>query len=94
LKPLTDLISGVKHFQRNVILCTKTSTISKNTKVNIILPPILYGCETWSLTLLKEHRLRECGNKVLKKIYGPRGTMHQGSGEDNIERSFTIQTLQ
>jgi hypothetical protein len=38
----------------------------------IILPVVLYGCETWSLTLRKEHRLRVFENKVLRRIFGPR----------------------
>jgi hypothetical protein len=38
----------------------------------IILPVILYGCETWSLTLREEHRLRVFENKVLKRIFGPK----------------------
>jgi hypothetical protein len=38
----------------------------------IILPVVLYGCETWSLTLRGEHRLRVFENRVLTKIFGPR----------------------
>jgi hypothetical protein len=38
----------------------------------IILPLVLYGCETWSLTLRKEHRLRVFENRVLRRIFGPR----------------------
>jgi hypothetical protein len=38
----------------------------------IILPVVLYGCETWSLTLREEHRLRVFENKVLRKIFGPK----------------------
>jgi hypothetical protein len=38
----------------------------------IILPVILYGCETWSLTPREEHRLRVFENKVLRKIFGPK----------------------
>jgi hypothetical protein len=42
----------------------------------IILPVVLYGCETWSLTLREEHRLRVFDNKVLRRIFGPkRGEM-------------------
>jgi hypothetical protein len=37
----------------------------------IILPVSLYGCETWSLTLREEHRLRVFENKVLRRIFGP-----------------------
>jgi hypothetical protein len=38
----------------------------------IILPVILYGCKTWSLTLREEHRLRVFENKVLRRIFGPK----------------------
>jgi hypothetical protein len=38
----------------------------------IILPVVLYGCETWSLTLREEHRLRVFENRVLRRIFGPR----------------------
>ena len=48
--------------------------LSKKLKVNtyktIILPIVLYGCETWTLTLREEHRLRAFENKVLRKILG------------------------
>jgi hypothetical protein len=37
----------------------------------VILPVILYGCETWSLTLREEHRLRVFENRVLR-IFGPK----------------------
>ncbi|KAJ4425576.1 hypothetical protein ANN_27771 [Periplaneta americana] len=51
-----------------------SSLLSKNLKVRIyktvILPVVLYGCETWTLTLRKEHRLRVFENKVLRKIFG------------------------
>jgi hypothetical protein len=38
----------------------------------IILPIVLYGCETWSLTLFGEDGLRVFGNRVLGKIFGPK----------------------
>jgi hypothetical protein len=34
---------------------------------------VLYGCETWSLTLREEHRLRVCQNRVLRGTLGPKG---------------------
>jgi hypothetical protein len=37
----------------------------------IILPVVLYGCETWSLTLREEHRLRVF-ERVLRRIFGPK----------------------
>jgi hypothetical protein len=33
---------------------------------------VLYECETWSLTLREEHRLRVFGNRVLRRIFGPK----------------------
>jgi hypothetical protein len=50
--------------------------ISKNLKIKIyktvIFPVMLYGCETWSLTLREKHRLRVFENRVLRKIFGPK----------------------
>jgi len=40
---------------------------------NIILSVVLYGCETWSLTVREERRLRVCENRVLRRIFGPEG---------------------
>jgi hypothetical protein len=37
-----------------------------------MLPVVLYGCETWSLTLGEEHRLRVLENRVLRRIFGPK----------------------
>jgi hypothetical protein len=39
---------------------------------NIILPVVLHGCETWSLTLREERGLRVYENRVLRKIFGPK----------------------
>jgi hypothetical protein len=50
--------------------------ISKNLKIKIyktvILPVVLYGCETWSLIFREEHRLRVFENRVLRKVFGPK----------------------
>jgi hypothetical protein len=49
--------------------------LSKNLKIKIyriiILPVVLYGCETWSLTLREERKLRVFEIKVLRRIFGP-----------------------
>jgi hypothetical protein len=37
-----------------------------------VLEVVLYGCETWSLTLREEHRLRVFENRVLRGIFGPK----------------------
>jgi len=38
---------------------------------SIIFPVVLYGCETWSITLREERRLRVFENRVLRRIFGP-----------------------
>jgi hypothetical protein len=38
----------------------------------MILPVVLYGCETWSLTLWEKRKLRAFENTVLRRIFGPR----------------------
>ena len=52
-----------------------SSLLSKNLKIKIyttiILPAVLYGCETWSLTLRDERRLRVFENRVLRRVFGP-----------------------
>jgi len=50
--------------------------LSKNLKIEIyrtiILPVVLYGSETWSLTFREERRLRVFENRVLKRVFGPK----------------------
>jgi hypothetical protein len=58
----------------------------------IILPVVLYGCESWSLTLRKECRLRFFENRVLRRIFGPKRDEARGSGEAYITRSFIFYT--
>ena len=69
------------YYSVQILLCS--SLLFKNIKVKIyrtiILPFVLYGCETWSPTLSKEHRLRVFWNRVLRKIFGP--TMDMVMGE-------------
>jgi len=53
-----------------------SSVLYKNLKIKIyttaILPVVLYGCETWLLTLRDERRLRVSENRVLRRIFGPK----------------------
>jgi len=37
-----------------------------------IILPVLYGCETWSLTLREDRRLRVFENRILRRIFGPK----------------------
>jgi hypothetical protein len=50
--------------------------LSKNAKIRIyktiIFPVVLYGCQTWSLTLREDHRLRVFENRVMRRISGPK----------------------
>jgi hypothetical protein len=62
------LNSGNAYFSVQNLL--SSCLISKNLKIK--MPVVLYGCETWSLTLEEEHSLRVFENRVLRKIFGPK----------------------
>jgi hypothetical protein len=59
------------HLVQNLL---SSRLLSKNTKIRlyrtVVLPVVLYGCETWSLTLREEQRLRVFENRVLRRIFG------------------------
>ena len=65
--------SACYHSVQNIL---SSRLLSKNLKIKIyrtlILPVVLYGGETWSLTLEKERKLRVFENMVLRRIFGPR----------------------
>jgi hypothetical protein len=66
--------------------------LPKNLKIRIyktiIFPVVLYGCQTWPLTLKEEHRLRVFENRVLSRIFEPkRDKVTEGAG-NWITRSF------
>ena len=74
--PVADLFRfsvGNHHSVQNLL---SSRLLSKNLKIKIyrtiILPVSLYGCETWSLTLREERKLRVFENMVLRRILGPR----------------------
>ena len=66
------LKSGIacSHSAQNLL---SSSLLPKNTKTyrTIILPVVLYGCESWSLTLREKPRARVFQKRVLKRIVGP-----------------------
>jgi hypothetical protein len=79
----TNQIAFMKRFATDQIQAMLAATLfsllssrllRKNLKIKIyktiILAVVLYGHETWSLTLREEHRLRVFGNRVLKRIFG------------------------
>jgi hypothetical protein len=61
------------HSEQNLL---SSSLLSKNGNIKIyrtvIFPEVLYGCESWSLTLREECRLRVFENMVLRRIFGPK----------------------
>jgi hypothetical protein len=61
------------HLVQNLL---SSRLLSKNLTIKIhktiILPVILHGSESWSLTLREEHRLRVLENRVLRRIFGPK----------------------
>jgi hypothetical protein len=66
-----DIAIIVYHSVQNLL---PSRLLSKNLKIRIyktiILPVVLYVCETWSLTLREEYRLRMFENSVLRRIFG------------------------
>jgi hypothetical protein len=71
--------------------------VSKILKIRIykpiILPVVLYGCETWSLTFREEHGLRVFENRVLRRIFGPKRDEMTGEWRKLHNESFMICTL-
>jgi hypothetical protein len=52
--------------------CLLSRIVKVKVNKTIILPFVLYGCETWCLALREEHRLRVFENRVLRRIFGPK----------------------
>jgi hypothetical protein len=51
---------------------TSCKVLSNTNPQGIILPVVLYGCGTWSLTVRQEHKLRVYENRLLWRIFGPK----------------------
>jgi hypothetical protein len=82
-----------------IIFCSTlfvTPLLSRNVKVKIyktiILPVVLYGCETWSVTLREERRLRVFENRVLRRIIGPKREEVTGEWRKLHNENFIICT--
>jgi hypothetical protein len=54
----------------------------------IILPLVLCGCETWSLTLRERHGLRMSENRVMRRIFGPKRDKVTGECRKLHNREF------
>jgi hypothetical protein len=60
---------------------------------SIILPVVLYGCETWCLTLREEHKLRVFDYKVLRRTFEPKRDGVKEVGGNCVAKSCMICTL-
>ena len=73
IKSRLKLGNACYYFVQNLL---SSSLLSKTLKIKIyrtiILHVALYGCETWSLTLREERRLRVFENRVLRRVFGPK----------------------
>ena len=71
-------------------------SFSKNLKINIyktiLLPFVLYGCDTWSLTLSAESKLRVFENKTLRRVFGPTRD-ENGGGDGSTSRKLIVYTI-
>jgi len=81
---------------RSVQNLLSSSLLSKNLKIKIyrtiILPVVLYGCETWSLILREECRPRVLENRVLRRMFGPRRDEVTGECGNYIMMNLVICT--
>jgi hypothetical protein len=57
---------------------------------SIFLPVVLYGCETWSLTLREERRVRVFENRVLRRIFGPKREVTGGRRKLHSEELHSV----
>jgi len=85
-------VNACYHSVQNLL---SSNLLSENTKIKIttiILPVVLNGCATWSLTLREERKLRVYENKVLRRVFRVKTDEVKGSEENYIMRSLMICT--
>jgi hypothetical protein len=80
-------------FQLHEKTASRFNSVNIRIYKTVILPVILYGCETWSLALREEHRLGVFENRVLRRIFGPKRDEVTGEWRNCIMKSFMICTL-
>jgi hypothetical protein len=74
MKSRVDLIQGMIAIIQPKIFCLPTSYKNLIIKIHktVIFVVVLYGCETWSLTLREENRPRVFETRELRRIFGPK----------------------
>jgi sorting nexin-29 len=94
IKRILNSVNACYHCDQNLL---SSRLMSKNLQIRTykmkILPVILYGCETWSLPLREEHRLKVFEKRVLRIIFGLKWGEVTESGENCIMRSFVFRTI-
>jgi hypothetical protein len=65
------LLLGAESFVSQVAI-QKLKDYNTSIYRTIILPVVLYGCETWSLTMKEERKLRDFEKRALRRIFGPK----------------------
>jgi hypothetical protein len=87
-------LKSVTAYHHSVQKLLFSNLLSENMKIRmygtIIWPVVLYGCDTWFLTLTDEHRVRVFENRVLKKIFGPRRNEVTGEWRGLHEEEFYV----
>jgi len=63
-------VSGLTSLCKYLSFIVLSNTLRIKIYITIILPVVLYGCKTWSLTLMEERRLRVFEKRVLRRIFG------------------------
>jgi len=79
------------HLMQNLLSSAFISKYLKITTYRTIILPNVYWCETWSLTLREERRMRVSEKMVLRRIFGPKRDEETGRGK-NYMRSLMICT--
>ena len=67
-----NVVEYLRHVSLHYAIFVLETDKIKERKEIFLLPVVLYGCETWSLTLREERKLRVFENMVLRRIFGPR----------------------
>jgi hypothetical protein len=81
---------------KNIWIVVKNNLPSRLTSINVmtkitktfILPSVVYGCETWFVTLRDEYRWGVCKKRVLRRIFGSEGKEETTDWEKHVMSSF------
>jgi hypothetical protein len=86
------LTFGAESFVFQITTPPPSKKKKKKIKITIILPVVLNGCETWSLTLREKCRLRVFENNVLRRILEVKTEKVKGS-EENYIKKYIMRSL-